>query len=119
MGDSELGVATNKSQIPGNKRLPGPNRNKISGNAQPRGGRTPRDNIQRLGKALCWGMGPLTHLQIFNTEGFLSKGNTGTKCGTETEGKAIQRLPHWESIPNTKPRHYYLCQEVLADRSLL
>jgi hypothetical protein len=24
----------------------------------------------------------------------LSKGNTETKCGAETEGKAIQRLPH-------------------------
>jgi hypothetical protein len=24
----------------------------------------------------------------------LSGGNTVTKCGTETEGKAIQRLPH-------------------------
>jgi hypothetical protein len=25
---------------------------------------------------------------------FLSKGKTGSKSGTETEGKAIQRLPH-------------------------
>jgi hypothetical protein len=31
--------------------------------------------------------------QIFNPEWFLSKGNTGTKCGPENEGKAIQRLP--------------------------
>jgi len=56
-----------------------------------------------------------------NPEWLLSKGNTGTKYGAETEGKAIQRLPHWESIPyaDTKPRHYCGCQEVLADRSLL
>jgi hypothetical protein len=29
-----------------------------------------------------------------NPELLLSKGNTGTKSGAETEGKAIQRLPH-------------------------
>jgi hypothetical protein len=34
-----------------------------------------------------------THLKIFNPELFLSKGKTGTKNGTETEEKAIQRLP--------------------------
>jgi hypothetical protein len=39
-------------------------------------------------------MGPSTHLKIFNIEMFLSKGKTGTKYGTETEGKAIQRPPH-------------------------
>jgi hypothetical protein len=34
--------------------------------------------------------------------------DTETKCGAETERKAIQRLPHWGSIPYrvTKPRHY-------------
>jgi len=36
-------------------------------------------------------MGSPTHLQILNPEGLLSKGNTGTKCGAETKGKAIQR----------------------------
>jgi hypothetical protein len=40
------------------------------------------------------GMRPPSHLKIFNSELFLSKGNTGTKNGEETEGKAIQRLPH-------------------------
>jgi hypothetical protein len=41
------------------------------------------------------------HLQNFNGELLLSKGNTGTKSGAETEGKAIQRLrPTWESIPH-------------------
>jgi len=29
-----------------------------------------------------------------NPEFLLSKGNAGTKNGAETEGKAIQRLPH-------------------------
>jgi hypothetical protein len=33
-------------------------------------------------------MGPLTHLQNFSPELLLSKGNTGTKNGTESEGKA-------------------------------
>jgi hypothetical protein len=46
----------------------------------------------------------------FNPELLLSKGNFGTMCGTETEGKAIQSLPPtWESIlyKVTKPRHYF------------
>jgi hypothetical protein len=38
-----------------------------------------------------WGKPPI--YKIFNTELFLSKGNTGTKSGAETEGKGIQRLP--------------------------
>jgi hypothetical protein len=29
----------------------------------------------------------------------LTKGNMETKCRAETEGKAIQRLPHLGSIP--------------------
>jgi hypothetical protein len=32
--------------------------------------------------------------QNFNPELLLSKGNTGTKSGAETEVKALQRLPH-------------------------
>ena len=35
-------------------------------------------------------MGPLTHLQNFNPELLLYKGNTGAKNGAETKGKAIQ-----------------------------
>jgi hypothetical protein len=34
-------------------------------------------------------MGPPTLLKNFNPEFFLFKGNTGTKSGAETEGKAI------------------------------
>ena len=51
----------------------------------------------------------------------LKGGSRETKCGTETEGKAIQRLLTWASIvfTDTKPRHYCGCQEVLADRSLI
>jgi hypothetical protein len=59
-----------------------------------RRGRTCWDHIQRLGMAPNWGLGPPTHLQNFNPELFLSKENTGTKSGMETEGKAIQRLPY-------------------------
>jgi hypothetical protein len=44
-------------------------------------------------------MGPPTHLQIFNLELLLSKGNVGTKCGAETKIKAIQRLPHLGIYP--------------------
>jgi hypothetical protein len=39
-------------------------------------------------------MGSSIHLQNFNPELLLSKGNTGTKSRAETEGKGIQRLPH-------------------------
>jgi hypothetical protein len=51
----------------------------------------------------------------------LTGANMETKCGSETEGKAIQRLPHLESIPytDTKPGHYCGCREVLADGSLI
>jgi hypothetical protein len=40
----------------------------------------------------------------------LMGGNMETKCGAETEGKAIQRLPHLGINPTwgltvTKPRH--------------
>jgi hypothetical protein len=38
-------------------------------------------------------MGPPTHFKIFNPEIFFLEGKTGTKYGTETEGKAIQRTP--------------------------
>jgi hypothetical protein len=44
-----------------------------------------------------WGMGPPTHLQNSSPQLFLSNGNTETKSGTKTEGKAIQRLPYLES----------------------
>jgi hypothetical protein len=36
---------------------------------------------------------PYIRNQFSNPELLLSKGNTGTKSGTKTEGKAIQRLP--------------------------
>jgi hypothetical protein len=39
-------------------------------------------------------MGPPTYLKNINPELFLSRGNAGTKNGAESEGKAIQRLPH-------------------------
>jgi hypothetical protein len=39
-------------------------------------------------------MGPPTHLKNINPELLLLKGNVRRKIGTETERKAIQRLPH-------------------------
>ena len=62
------------------KRNPGHNRDEISWKVQQSGEKTCRDNIQRLGKAPSWGMGPPTPLQILNSDGLLSKGNTETKC---------------------------------------
>jgi hypothetical protein len=48
-------------------------------------------------------------------------GDTETKCGAETEGKASKRLSHLGIIPYTvtKSRHYCGCQHVLAGRSLI
>jgi hypothetical protein len=47
-------------------------------------------------------------------------GNMETKCGAETEGKAIQRLPHLGiSYTVTKPGLYCVSQEVHADRNLI
>jgi hypothetical protein len=66
--------------------------------------------------------------QSVNTSVFLRKGikipiggDTETKFGAETEGKAIQCLSTWVSIPYAvpKPRHYCGCQQVLVDRSLI
>jgi hypothetical protein len=46
---------------------------------------------------------------------------TETKCGAETEGKAIQRLPHLGTHPiySHQSRHYCGCQEEHVDRSLI
>jgi hypothetical protein len=38
-------------------------------------------------------MGPSTHLKIINPEFFLSKGNTGTKSGAETEERIPRDCP--------------------------
>ena len=65
--------------------------------------------------------------QSVDTSVLLMKGNkitvgedTETKCGAETEGKAIQRLPYLGiyTYTVTKSRHYYGCQQVLADIAL-
>ena len=72
----------------------GPNCDDISWNTQQIGDWACRDHIQCIGKDHSWRKGPPTHLKIFNPEWFLSKGNAGTKNGSETEEMAIQRLPH-------------------------
>jgi hypothetical protein len=66
--------------------------------------------------------------QTVETSVLLKRGNkipmegvTDAKYGAETEGKAIQRLPHVRIHLYTviKPRHYCGCQQVLADRNLI
>jgi hypothetical protein len=44
-----------------------------------------------------------------------------TKFGAETERRTIQRLPHLgvHPIKTTKPRHYCICQQGFADRTLI
>jgi hypothetical protein len=48
-------------------------------------------------------------------------GDTETKCGAETEKRPSRDCPTWGSIPHTvtKPKHYFGCQQVLAERSLI
>jgi hypothetical protein len=57
----------------------------------------------------------------FNSELLLSKGNTETKCGADSEERPSRDCLTWGSIPyaDTKPRLYCGCQEELADRSLI
>jgi hypothetical protein len=84
-----------------------------------RGGRTCGYHIQRLGISHGWGMGPPIHLPNFNPVLLLYKWNT--KNGTETEGKAIQRLNQLMIHPTCRHQTQSLCgcQEVFADRSLV
>jgi hypothetical protein len=48
------------------------------------------------------------------------EGVSVTKFGAKMEGRTIQRLSHWGSIPytTTKPRHYCICHKDFADRTL-
>jgi len=50
----------------------------------------------------------------------LTGGNTETKCGEETGGNVIQRVPHL-GIPYTvtKTRHFCRYQKVFADSNLI
>jgi hypothetical protein len=49
----------------------------------------------------------------------LTERNTETKCGAETEKKAIQRLPHLGIHCIYITRHYCGCWKVLVDKSLI
>jgi hypothetical protein len=51
----------------------------------------------------------------------LMEGITEIKCGAETEGMTIQRLPHLGIHPINKnqTKHYCGCQQELANRSLI
>jgi hypothetical protein len=59
------------------------------------GGKTYWDHIQRLGMTPTpvekWGHPPIS--KTFKSKWLLSKGNTGTKSGAESEGKSIKTLP--------------------------
>jgi hypothetical protein len=80
------------------KSLPGPNEVTLA-KIPNKGEREPVYAISR-GKALSRLRDGFTHSsQNSNPELFLSKGHTGTKIGAESEGKAIQRLPHLEIHP--------------------
>ena len=118
MGDGELGVATRKSQMPGKQRASQDPMGMTLAEIPQKG---EGDHIQRLGMPPQPPLmdGAPTHLQNFNPELLLSKGNAGAKSRAETKGKVI--CPNWGSIlhADTKPRHYFGCQEVLADGSLI
>jgi hypothetical protein len=76
--------------------------------------------FQRLGMALDSGMGQHTHLQNFNPELLLFKGNARTKIEAETEGKTTQRLPHMGIHPTyrNQTQTLFLMEQVFADQIL-
>jgi hypothetical protein len=48
------------------------------------------------------------------------EGVTETKFGAETEGRIIQQLPHpYTTLHNHQTRHYCICQQDFADRTLI
>ena len=103
--DGELEVATRMPQMPRKQEVP---RTQLEWHlpTQQREDRSCRDHLQKIGTAPSCGMGPPTHLKDFNPDLFLSKENTRTKSGTETEGKAIQSLtnlgdPSYLQTPNS------------------
>ena len=63
-------------------------------------------------------MGTHNYLQNFDPELFLSKGNTGTKMEQRLKGRPFSCWPILRCIPQAgnKPRQYYWCHAVLADR---
>jgi hypothetical protein len=76
-----------------------------------KGWRTCLDHIQSLGMPSFmlegWVHSPIS--KKFNPELLLSKGNTETRSGTETEGKAIRDCPFWGSIPHADTKTRYYC----------
>jgi len=83
--------------------------------------RSCKDCIQQIGTAPDQGMGTPIHLKVFTPTMFLSKGRTGTKNRAETEGRAIQGLPHLRIHHVCRHQTQHCChgQEVLADRNLV
>ena len=98
-GDRELGEANRKFQIPGNKRITGPYGDDIRWNPQQRGESTCRNHIQRLGIGSGWKMGALPFSKILTQNCSCWKEIQGQKSRAESEGKAIQRLPHMWIYP--------------------
>jgi hypothetical protein len=88
------GLPLENPRYQGSKIFPGPKRDDTNLNTQQRGQKTCRDHIQWIGITTGSGMGPPTHLKNFKPELSPSKGSAETKSRAETEGKAIQRLPH-------------------------
>ena len=76
-----------------------------------------RPHAAQEGKPKCGCLGPSWKKE----KKILTGGNNETKYGADTEGKAIQRLPHQGSIPYTvtKPRQYCGYQEMIAERNLI
>jgi hypothetical protein len=62
------------------------------------GDTTWRDHLQKICMVTSWGMCPLTHLKNFNTELFLSKGNTGTEMQQRLKERPTRDCPTLGSI---------------------
>jgi hypothetical protein len=95
VGDGELGVATRKSQMPGIQEFPRTQQGTTLAEIPKRGEIEPGETISR---GSAWppveGWNHPIHLKNNFLELLLSKGNSRTKSGAETEGKTIQRLSH-------------------------
>jgi hypothetical protein len=102
MGDGELGVATTMYQMPGKE---------DAGSKDPTGMRLvempnkgegePIDQIQKLGKAPSWRMGPPTHLKIFMQISSCLKGIRRQSMEQRLKERRSRDCATWGSIPYT------------------
>jgi hypothetical protein len=84
------------------------------------GDRTCWNQLQQISMAPGQGMGPPTHLKVFNPEMFLPKGRTGSKNGRDWRKGQLWNGPTWGSIMSVDTKPHTCCgQEALAESNLV